>query len=259
MKTYKEKITLNRNSRGCYILDTVKGCRYNCYGDCYAKNIAGRYGFDFASPIKRDFTRDTRQLCLFDFQDTKHEYETIKAIEKINMPFVRIGEMGDPSEDWQHTINICKIISQAKKKIVIITKHWHEIPDRLLEQIKGLHITINTSVSALDSFYEVDYRLFQFHRLKGFCNSVLRVVSCNFNLNNSEGMIRAAVQKELFKNDKVIDTVFRPSAKNSFVINGTIHAEKIKFLKSKVLASVFNKGVYFGACKSCPDMCGVSL
>lgn len=62
MKTYKDKISLNKNARGCYIIDTVKGCRggslyggKGCYGDCYAKNIADRYRFDFASVVRREF------------------------------------------------------------------------------------------------------------------------------------------------------------------------------------------------------------
>jgi hypothetical protein len=258
MKTYLNKITLSKNSRGCYILDTVKGCKHNCYNDCYAKNIAGRYGMEFSKPVNREFEKDTRQLCLFGFTDTKHEYKIIKAIEKIDMPFVRIGEMGDPSENWEHTIGVCRIISQAKKPIVIITKHWHEIPDKLLEQIQKLNITINTSVSALDSFYETDYRLYQYHRLKSFCNSVLRVVSCDFNKDNPEGHIRAAIQKELFKNDKVIDTVFRSTAKNPLVVNGVINTKKVKFLRSSVIASVFNDKTYFGGCKACPEQCGIS-
>lgn len=266
MKTFKDKITLNKNSRGCYILDTVKGCRIltkkdkGCYNDCYANNIASRYGFDFSEIAKRNFYRDkSGQLYFLNFYDSKHEDEIIKQIEKSEAKFIRIGEMGDPSEDWQHTVNICKIISKANKPIVIITKHWNVLTGEQLEEIKELNITINTSISALDNDDEIEIRLTQYNRLKKYCNSVLRIVSCDFNKENHEGYLRSIIQKELFKNEKVIDTIFRPSENNPLVKNKVINIQKIKFLKSESLASIFNLNTYLGNCENCPDMCGINL
>lgn len=263
MKTYKPIITLVRNERGCYILDTVKGCSVcgkekpnGCYDNCYAKNIASRYGFDFSHVVTRDFEQEHSQIFLPGFLDTRHEGEIIHAIKNIDMPFVRIGEMGDPSENWEHTIHICNIISLAKKPIVIITKHWKTMPDILLKDIAG--VCINTSISALDSDEEIEHRLQQYNRLKPFCKSVLRVVSCDFNKDNAEGLRRSKMQERLFYNDNVIDTVFRPSAKNPLVINGIINVAKVKFLKQNMLASAYNKSAYFGRCETCPDMCGIN-
>ncbi len=266
MKNYKNKITLYRNNRGCYIIDTIKGCSYcknntnGCYDSCYAKNIASRYNFNFSSIIKRNFIYDKEQLFLFNSYDTKHENEIIKQIKNIDMPFIRIGEMGDPSEDWEHTINICRIISEAKKPIVIITKHLNIIPEKLLKEIKKLNLTINTSISALDNDEEIEHRLNQYYRLKKYCNSILRIVSCNFNKDNHEGKLRSIIQEELFKNDKIIDTIFRPKNDNNyFVKNKIIHIEKNKFLKSEILASVYDKNTFMGYCYNCPDMCGINL
>jgi len=266
MKNYKDEITLNKNSRGCYIIDTVKGCsclknkKNGCYDSCYANNIATRYGFDFKNPIKRNFRYDNEQLYFLNFYDTRHENEIIKQIKNIDMPFIRIGEMGDPSEDWQHTINVCKTISEAKKSIVIITKHWKIVSDELLEEIKDLNICINTSISALDEDNEIEHRLNQYKRLKKYCNSVLRIVSCDFNKENHEGKLRSIMQNELFKNEKIIDTIFRPKNENNyFVRNKIINVKKVKFLKSKMLASIFNENTYFGDCKNCPDMCGIKF
>lgn len=264
MKTYKDKITLVKNSRGCYILDTIKGCSClskkvkGCYSDCYANRIASRYGFDFSQIAKRNFDRDkSGQLYFLDFKDTKHQDFLINEIKNIDMPFIRIGEMGDPSEDWEHTVNVCKIIFESKKQIVIVTKHWKTISNELLEEIKDLNICINTSISALDEDSEIEHRLNQYKRLKKYCNSVLRIMSCDFNLENHEGKLRSIIQKELFKNDNIIDTVFRPSKNNRLVLENIINVEKVKFLKSEVLASVYNKNTYFGLCKNCPDMCGI--
>jgi len=260
MTKFLNKITLSKNSRGCYILDTVKGCKHNCYGECYAKKIADRYGKDFSSLVDRKFTQDKyKQECLFGFCNSEHEKEIIHQINKADMPFIRIGEMGDPSFNWEHTLNICKVISQAEKPIVIITKHWEIIPDNILRKFKKMNITINTSVSALDSNIELIHRLKQYYRLQKYCNSVLRVVTCNFDITNKQGAELLETQCRLLEKEKVINTVFRPSKDNELIKSGVIKVSKVKFLKSKVLASVWDKDTYMGNCKNCPDMCGVNL
>jgi len=255
---YKSIITLNRNARGCYILDTVKGCSYarlnpgGCYGDCYAANIAKRYGFDFGNPVKRYFIEDDQQLYFNGYNDIKHEASIIKQIKNIDMPFVRIGEMGDPSEYWEHTLDVCKNISIAGKKIVIITKHLKTLPNVLLHKLNN-QIIINTSISALDSKQQIKHRLKQYNRLKPYCKSVLRVVTCDFKIDHFN-----KIQMELLDNENVLETIFRPNPKNDLVIDGVIGIEKRMFLKSEVWASSRIKGVFFGYCKDCKEMCGVN-
>lgn len=270
MKTYKSAITLNRNSRGCYILDTVKGCLAGalfegkgCYGDCYAKNIASRYGFDFENVQSRKFeNEDDGQLFFFGLTDKTHTNEIVRQIKAADMPFIRIGEMGDPSFDWENTIEVCNEIAVSGKPIVIITKHWKPIPETLLENLSVLKgLCINTSASALDTIEQTDYRLTQFERLKPYCNSILRIVSCEFNKDNPEGMARSIIQNRIFNvgAEKIIDTVFRPSASNQFVTGGVIKTEKVKFLRKDCLASVHKKNTYFGMCGTCPEMCGINV
>lgn len=265
MKTYKGTLTINKNSRGCYIMDTTKGCSYGsahggkgCYSDCYARKIADRYGFNFGKTVNREFVNDENQFYMFGFSDRSHKYQIIKQIKSIDMPFVRIGEMGDPSDNWDHTLSVCKEISVAGKPIVIITKHWKIIPESFLDDVSKLDLCINTSVSALDSEEQLQHKLTQFSRLKEVCNSVLRIVSCDFNKENEEGLKRSSVQDKLFEITPHIDTIFRPSPDNPFVINKIINVKKIKFLRKDVLASVFNKDTYFGMCNTCPDMCGIT-
>ena len=264
MKTYKEEITLITNSRGCDIIDTVKGCPAGalydgrgCYGDCYAKNIADRYGFDFLKVRLRKFQQDEVQLMLVGFKDRDHANQIVKGIRESSMPFVRIGEMGDPSLAWEHTLEVCSEIADAGKPIMIITKHWKPIPDALLTQVEKLNLCVNTSASALDTSEEVEYRVAQFERLKSVCKSVLRIVSCDFNTDNHEGLERHRVQEELFKRSPHLDTVFRPSNDNPFLTRGVIRAKRVKFLRVETLASVRNQSTYFGMCPTCPDMCGV--
>ena len=263
MKVYKDTITLNKNNRGCYILDTVKGCPggqlhsgKGCYGDCYAKNIAYRYGFDFEKLMARRFQNNTAQLYLFGLSDRTHTNKIRKEIESADMPFVRIGEMGDPSGDWEHTLSVCNEIKSVNKKIVIITKHWDIIPEHKLKEVEG--ICINTSISALDTEEQIEHRLSQYERLKNICNSVLRIVTCDFNKKNVDGVDKHLMQSELLKIPGSIDTVFRPSKNNPIVINGLINIKKVKFLKATVLASIHDDKIYMGGCKNCPDMCGIN-
>lgn len=268
MKSYKSEITLIKNSRGCYIMDTVKGCPAGslfggrgCYADCYAKNIAKRYGFDFEDVKLRDFENDDEQLWLFDFKDRSHTEKILKEIRAANMCFIRIGEMGDPSLAWEHTFDVCEEIAPAGKQIVIITKHWKVISENLLHVLPRLPVCINTSVSALDDDALLDHRLEQYERLKKVCKSVLRIVSCDFNKEHADGFDRSIVQENLFKlaNGNCIDTVFRPTKDNPFVTKGIINTKRVRFLGSQGLASIYNPETYFGACEDCPQMCGATM
>lgn len=263
MKQYKNLISLSKNGRGIWDLDTIKGCASGvkenvngCYGDCYALKTAKRYGIDFSKSIERGFKNES------------HKKEIINKIEKVDMPFIRIGCSGDPSENWQHTINIIDQIRNKKqlslfdisspKQIVIITRHWNVLTDEQLNELKKFNVCINTSVSALDNVDLMNKCLKQYNRLKPFCKSVLRVVTCDFNQSNDTGNEKAEIQKSLLLNKGYIDTVFRPSKTNPLILNGVINVKKMSFMKNKTLVSKFNKKAYLGKCYNCLEMCGLN-
>lgn len=264
MKTYKNIISLSKNERGIWDLDTIKGCESGvlentkgCYNDCYALKTAKRYGIDFSKSIERSFLNEA------------HRLQIVKQIEKIDMDFIRIGCTGDPSENWEHTINIIKQIRESsqlslfdissKKQIVIITRHWKKLTDLQLKEISKFNICINTSVSALDNKKLIENSLKEYERLKPYCKSVLRVITADFNKENKTGLEMSLIQNELLKNENVIDTVFRPSSKNEFVLNNIIKVKKMGFMKSKALVSKFNKKAFLGKCENCLEMCGIKL
>ena len=255
MRNYGDKITLVKNRRGVYDLDTSKGCFSGmffaldgCYGDCYANKNAKRYGLDFSKTVLRGF------------KNSKHEKKIINQINNIDMPFIRIGCSGDPSENWGHCIDICeKLRAGTNKGIIIITKHFNYLTNEQLKRIKVLNLCINTSVSALDNNRQLENKIKQYEILKGFCKSVLRIVSCDFNEKDKVGTKLKLIQEKLFQNVNTLDTVFRPSKNNEFYLLGIIKAEKVKFLDSLKLASVYNKKAYLGRCDTCPDMCGIDI
>jgi hypothetical protein len=263
IRTYKTTISLSKNGRGIWDLDTVKGCASGvlendkgCYGDCYALKTAKRYGIDFSKSIERHFENEA------------HRLQIVRQIEKIDMDFIRIGCAGDPSENWEHTINIIKQLKEnsqlslfdvsSKKKIVIITRHWNILTDLQLIELSKYNVCINTSVSALDNDKLIKVALTEYERLKPYCKSVLRVVSCDFNELNQKGKEMAENQRKLFKTKGFIDTVFRPSKNNPLVVDGIINVKKMGFMKSKILVSKFNKKAFLGKCENCLEMCGIN-
>lgn len=253
MKPYGTKIALIQNSRGVYCIDSIMGCpsgmaltKGGCYGDCYAARTAKRYGIDFSTPILRDF------------ESHWHRKEIERQISQIKMPFIRLGASGDPSEDWNHTMKILRTLATCNVEIVIITRHWHLLTDPQLEEMERMNLCINTSVSALDCDNERDRALTQFHRIAPHLKSVLRIVSCDFNLANETGAKLAEIQRLLFTNSPTIDTVFRPTKSNRFVTDGIVNAKLQYFNGKKQLASKFNAKTYMGKCGTCQEMCGVN-
>jgi len=263
MRSYSNKITFSRNSRGVYSIDPSIGCtkgveetENGCYGDCYAFRNAKIYGYDFSKTVYRDFENDS------------HLESIKKQILKIEMPFIRMGTMGDPSEDWEHTLSICEklqidkqldLYPMRKIEIVIITKHWTNLTVHQLCRLMKLNVCINTSVSAMDKPSTLDNSMRQYERLKPFCKSILRVVTCDFNKANPEGYRLSIIQDEIIKDKQYIDTVFRPSKNNQLISNGIINVKKKRFLKAKQLVSKLNKKTYLGKCENCKEMCGSNM
>jgi len=254
MREYSSKISLTKNSRGIYSLDTSIGCKSGmsneqggCYNDCYAAKSARLYGYDFNKTVLRSF------------ENEKQRFKIINQINKIPLDFVRIGTSGDPSENWEHTINILNQIKNVNKQIVIITRHWTNLTDEQLVFLSEINVCINTSISALDKPELLNNCLIQYERLKTFCKSVLRVVSANFNLDNEIGHNMAKIQSELFKHKGTIDTVLRVGRSNRFVKEGIINVSESIFLGKKALISKYNKSTYFGKCSTCHEMCGLNV
>lgn len=190
-----------------------------------------------------------RNLVYRDFIDEEHIKNIWKRISKIE--FVRLWTMCDPSSDWEHTIKIIEKIRPYINNIVVITKHWTKLSE---EQMKKLEwICINTSISALDSPQKIEYRISMYRKLKAYCNSILRVNTCDF---IDERLKK--LQNFLLSQEKVIDNILRIPKNHELVINWIIKVEPIEFINWKsVYASVYNKNAYFWNCYDCPDKCGI--
>ena len=251
MREYKNIITLTKNCRGIWSLDTIIGCnsglKYNkkgCFSDCYAARNSKTYGYDFSKNVLRFFKND------------KHKESIIRKINKIDFPFIRVGNSGDPSEDWNHTIYILEQIKSVNKQFVIITKHWNKLNKEQLNRIKKLNICINTSISAIDNnLYD---NIAQYELLKDYCKSILRCVSFDFNLKNNKGSEYYLIQNWIFQNYEVLDTVFRCGKSNEMYKKGLINIKETKFLGKKCYISKMNRKTYFGNCINCLEKCGLN-
>lgn len=254
MKLYSNKIALVRNSRGIYGIDTSMGCASGmtnseggCYNDCYAAKSAKLYGYDFSKTVLRHF------------ESRSHERKILSQIDKCKLDFIRIGCSGDPSENWEHCMNILKVISRCNKEIVIITKHWTNLTDDHLQLLSTMNVCVNTSVSAMDKPDLLSNSLQQYQRIKTYCKSVLRIVSCDFNLSHPEGARMAFLQHALFKNENTLDTVFRPGKNNTLVKDGIINTANGLFMGKKTFMSKFNRKTFTGKCSNCHEMCGQKM
>ncbi len=256
MRDYSNKITLTKNSRGIYSLDTSMGCtsgtknnKNGCYDDCYAARYGNKYGYNFSNTQLRFF------------EDEKHIKSIIRKINNIDSDFIRVGTSGDPSENWAHTIGVLEELEGIEKEIVIITKHFTKLKKDELRRLKNLNVCVNTSVSALD-FLEnkesIKNKIIEYTKLRNYSKSVLRVVSCDFNIVSSDGKFLNNIQDDLLNNYEVLETAFRCSPKNKYVTSGLINIEKGLFLGKKCNFSLRkDSNIYLGNCKGCIEKCGL--
>lgn len=267
MKEYSNSISLIRNSRGVYCLDPSMGCysgtrqsKKGCYNECYAEKSARLYGYDFTKTVLRNF------------DDEFHKQSIISEINRIKMPFIRMGCSGDPSENWKHTISICKQINIGTKtnqfylyrngfnkgvNIVIITKHWNLMTNDELSEISNYNVIFNTSISALDE--NIFKLIHEYERIGNYTKSILRMVTFDFNKKNELGYYYDQLQSDILSKYKVLDTVFRCSKNNPLVRDGIINTKKSKFLGKTINVSKNNKKTYLGKCDTCLEMCGIYM
>jgi len=251
MRSYSKKITLTENGRGVWTIDPIMGCssgvkldKKGCFSDCYAARNARIYGYNFSNNVLRFFEND------------KHKDSIIRKINKLKFPFIRMGNSGDPSENWEHTIYILESLKEINKQVVIITRHWNKLNLSQLKRLNNLNVCINTSISPIDKNIHVNIE--QYELLKKYCESVLRCVSFDFNTKNNEGMKYSMVQDWIFNTYDVLDTVFRCSKSNDLYKKGIINIKETKFLSKNCFVSKKNKKTYFGNCVNCIDKCGMT-
>ena len=252
MRSYNNTITLTENGRGIWTIDPIMGCnsglkndKKGCFSDCYAARNARIYGYDFSKNVLRNF------------KDEKHLNSIIRKINRLRFPFIRMGNSGDPSEDWEHTIKILELLKDTNKEFVIITKHWNKLTLTQLNRLSKLNVCINTSISAIDD--NLHENIEQYEILKGFCKSILRCVSFDFNIKNARGSHYGLLQNWIFNNYDVLDTVFRCSKSNQLYKDSIINIKETKFLGDKCYVSKYNPKTYFGNCNNCIEKCGINM
>jgi len=250
-KRYAKRLTVEVNSKGVMDIDTVKGCSLGmkarpgvgCYDSCYANKLASLYGYDFAVSVSRKIIPEEKGMIE-------------RKVMAHDANWFRIGTMGDPSHDWDGTVNVCEWLGKLKTP-VIITKHWISATDEQLFRLKQAGAVFNTSISALDTDKELEWRLIQFHRLKALgLVSVARIVSAKFG-DTAEGRRMAEIQDKLYELQPQIDNPLRAPKTHPLVMAGDIIVEKRKDINAEVSISIYKPDVFTGKCVDCTDQCGV--
>jgi hypothetical protein len=263
VKVYGSAITASINRKGVLDIDTVKGCELGmekypdsgCYGLCYAAKCSKFYGYDFGQSSRRSLYKNGAQLPMFNGVQSGTRKQIISVAKKHRLSWFRIGVNGDPCHDWELTFDVCSWLGWIKTP-VIVTKHWIEIPESLLEKMASIGVVVNTSISALDTEQEIDHRLKQYNRVKDSgCKSFLRVVSCEFGKSEKAKQLNS-IQKTLFYGKNTIDNPLRIPKTDSRVVEGLIKIKNVKDLNANGTISIFNERTYIGHCNKCPDQCG---
>lgn len=253
-RNYSNVLTVSMNRKGVLDVDTVKGCARGmaaypnggCYGECYAYKNARTYGFNFSMSISRQF------------MGREHKGTIIKAMNACPVSWYRVGTAGDPCHDWAHTVAICWALWHTKKIPVIITKHWVELSDMQIEKLRHLRAVINTSVSGMDTDHELQHRIGQLERLRSSgVRSVCRIVTCKYGTSEWARVCREK-QDYLLSLTPIIDNPLRACKSNPHVLNGDIIlTRKNESVGGGKFVSLNSPTAYLGACRDCPDQCGV--
>ncbi len=255
MRRFKNVLTADVNDKGVLDVDTVKGCTAGmnarpdggCYNTCYAAKIAKYRGIDFTVAVTRDIVIRSQQNAIE------------QAVANSPQGFFRIGTMGDPCHAWEWTVRVVEWLSEFAVP-VIITKHWMKLTDVQIGRLVAHGTVLNTSISALDTANELKHRIRQFNRFaEQGGQSVARIVSCDFNSDNPEGLRMARMQEELFKLRPTLDNPLRANKSHALVRDGVIRLTKIKDLASERTVSLANETAYVGHCEGCPDLCGLTM
>ncbi len=252
-KQYLPILTAVENQKGVLDVDTVKGCSIGmaasldggCYNECYANKIANRYGIDFTVSV-------SRKLTPFNYK------EIFFTVKDYYASWYRIGTAGDPSIDWENTIEVCEALVGTGKIPVIITKHWKTLTDEQIIRLKNVKAVINTSTSGLDTDAQTKHRVNQINRLKEFgLKSINRVITCEYGI--SEWALKAKEKQDyLLSITPMIDNPLRASNTNERVKNGDIIlTKKEESVGGGKFVSLHSASIYLGECEKCPDQCGV--
>jgi hypothetical protein len=256
---YRPFLSAVENRKGVLDIDTVKGCTLGmraypeggCYGECYAYKNAVTYGWDFRTSVSRKFMG--HPMNGFRHLDTIN-----KILQSNAATWYRVGTVGDPCHDWKNTIAVCKALSPMRKTPVIITKHWIELTDEQMLELKMVGAVVNTSTSGMDTEDEIAHRVTQINRLKWFCvRSVCRVVTCNY---GTSQWARECKEKQdyLLSLTPTIDNPLRARRSNPHVVNGDILLTRMDgSVGGGKYVSLNCKNTYLGTCKGCPDQCGI--
>lgn len=251
-KLYKPVLTVSENQKGVLDVDTVKGCSIGmksrpdggCYGECYAKKTAARYGIDFNTSVSRKLVKHNR-------------LEVFCSVRDYYASWYRIGTAGDPCHDWDNTLEVIEYLQPTGKTAVIITKHWIPLTDAQIAKLKEFGAVVNTSTSGMDTDAQLVYRLEQIERLRAAgVRSINRVVTCEYG--NSEWAQSAkAKQDRLLEITPLIDNPLRAEKSNPRVVSGDIILKRRNdAIGGGKLISLHRDDIYIGKCKTCPDQCG---
>jgi|TARA_Y100000034_G_scaffold131097_1_gene191059 hypothetical protein len=241
----KRNVTIKANG-----LDTVRGCPggktnkgQGCPWGCYAVDSMKRFHRLYEIPVSMELRPD---LLLKDLGNCPDDW-------------IRIGINGDPGEDWELTINTCKLIHLSGKRPVVITRAWTPPTDEILQELADHDVILHVSICAMDCGVmreKLLQLLFDYDQLG---TSVMRLVT--FEFKDKTLMLK---QELLYKwGGFVLEQPARLKSGNPTwqevdqskykpYTNHTTHETTNRW---KTAGALFDGVSCHGSCPSCPNKC----
>lgn len=225
-------------------LDPVKGCSSTFCEWCYARESCARYHILFNVPVpqvlREDLLRKDLRMCSLDW--------------------VRIGVMGEPSEDWELTAKVAKVCAEEGKRVAIITRLLKLPNHSELQTLADIGTVINWSISPTDP---VEFIKSRWESVRTYPYLVLRLLTFAFADGCEESKMQAwlsSIHPHILEQPARVFRTLRVWPK---LDHKRYHHPPSYIVGSKgpsrwlTAGPVLNVPVCCGHCSSCPWKCGL--
>jgi len=132
----------------CQTTDVVSGCLSFdkvCYANCFVAREAFKKGIAFGA----------RQFNILNKEILKEDLNHIDC----NQKFLRNGWNSDPSWNWKTVLELCKLVREKNKHIILNTKFLIPPAKSFMKQFLRLSVEFRVSLSALDKRYAIEQKM----------------------------------------------------------------------------------------------------
>jgi len=157
-------------------VDPATGVAYGCPWGCYAKFSFKKLRADFSTPVPQ-------------IVNEKILKEDLRKVRRRGVHWIRNGVVGDPSQDWETTIDCCEIEHRMDLTPVVFTRQWLDPSPSQVRELIDYDVLLHSTICALDSdgFLAPREEMVRTYLQEGG-QAVLRVVTFHYDDTTEEGL-----------------------------------------------------------------------